>query len=513
MQIDLDILVRKYRQISPRSASRSAPLLLLLPLLVLSGSFAGPGGLVVALLCLPTAIWIVWPDGRTVDDNPRDQVTGMIQRPGIVHVLDQTLGRSFRNGGATGALVIEIDQFKTIEERHSRAGIEYLIRVTADRLSATLRETDTAARLDGPCFAVALSPARRLDLEAAIQLSTRIQHALSEPIPLDGVNVYVTVSIGFCLESRIKDATGATLLQAAIAALIEAQRYSPAAIRSYSSAMQSRITNRSELIAQIGKAIDQRQIRAYFQPQISTRTGKITGFETLARWQHPKRGLIPPIEFLPALEQAGLMDQLGAIMVSDALTALRRWDEKGFEINHIGVNFSTEELRDPRLSDRIQTQLKHHDLSPDRLVVEVLETVVANHADDIVLRNLSALAQLGCKLDLDDFGTGHASITSIRRYSVERIKIDRSFVTRIDNDTEQQKMVSAILTMADRLGLDTLAEGVETPEEQAMLAKLGCGHVQGFGIARPMPAEEVDAWISAYQGRSNTPIPFRKKVS
>ena len=177
------------------------------------------------------------------------------------------------------------------------------------------------------------------------------------------------------------------------------------------------------------------------------------------------------------------------------------------------ANFSTEELRDPRLSDRIQPQLKHHDLSPDRLVVEVLETVVANHADDIVLRNLSALAQLGCKLDLDDFGTGHASITSIRRYSVERIKIDRSFVTRIDNDTEQQKMVSAILTMADRLGLDTLAEGVETPEEQAMLAKLGCGHVQGFGIARPMPAEEVDAWISAYQGRSNTPIPFRKKVS
>jgi EAL domain-containing protein (putative c-di-GMP-specific phosphodiesterase class I) len=147
--------------------------------------------------------------------------------------------------------------------------------------------------------------------------------------------------------------------------------------------------------------------------------------------------------------------------------------------------------------DRIGWELDRHDLTPDRLVIEVLESVVANRAEDVVMRNLAGLARLGCCLDLDDFGTGHASITSIRRFSIERIKIDRSFVTRIDDDPEQQKMVGAILTMAERLGLDTLAEGVETEGERAMLARLGCGHIQGFGIARPMPLSETADWIRA----------------
>jgi EAL domain-containing protein (putative c-di-GMP-specific phosphodiesterase class I) len=162
--------------------------------------------------------------------------------------------------------------------------------------------------------------------------------------------------------------------------------------------------------------------------------------------------------------------------------------------------------------DRIEWELDRHELTPDRLVIEVLETVVANRSEDVVIRNLAGLARLGCCLDLDDFGTGHASITSIRRFSIERIKIDRSFVTRIDDDLEQQKMVTAILTMAERLGLDTLAEGVETAAERAMLARLGCGHVQGFGIARPMPIKETDAWIHSYDIRRSEPAPVQLRV-
>jgi EAL domain-containing protein (putative c-di-GMP-specific phosphodiesterase class I) len=177
------------------------------------------------------------------------------------------------------------------------------------------------------------------------------------------------------------------------------------------------------------------------------------------------------------------------------------------------VNFSKEELTDPQLVDRIEQRLYEFGLDANRLAVEVLETVVADHADDIVIRNLSGLATLGCSLDLDDFGTGHASITSIRRYSIERIKIDRSFVTRIDADDEQQKMVAAILTMADRLGLDTLAEGVETNEERLKLAELGCGHVQGFGIARPLPPEDVDNWINNYSPMAVGSRGLRRKAS
>ncbi len=441
-----------------------------------------------------------------------DGLTGLAQRAGIVDSLDHALRHGTRTGRSTGAIVVEIDRFKLLEERHDRATIERLLTVTGQRLQGTMRDTDLTARLDGPTFAVSLSPARRLDLEAVIQLAGRLQRSLAEPIPMDGTNIYVTASIGFSLAARLTNPTGETVLQAATLAMIEAQRSGPSGIRSYSDAMRVRIASRNILADEVAEALEKGQIMAFFQPQISTRTGEITGFEALARWHHPERGLIPPVEFLPALTQAGLMDRLGEAMIREALSAVRHWEDQGFNIPRVGVNFSNEELSDPRLVDRIGWELDRYELTPDRLVIEVLETVVASRSEDVVIRNLSGLARLGCCLDLDDFGTGHASITSIRRFSIERIKIDRSFVTRIDDDPEQQKMVAAILTMAERLGLDTLAEGVETPGERAMLARLGCGHVQGFGIARPMPMHETGAWIRAYDGRRSEPVPIQLRV-
>ena len=165
------------------------------------------------------------------------------------------------------------------------------------------------------------------------------------------------------------------------------------------------------------------------------------------------------------------------------------------------MNFSKAELRSPRLADKLKWELDRFDLAPPRLTIEILETVVAESDNDVVVSNIAALAKLGCGIDLDDFGTGHASITSIRRFDVRRIKIDRSFVTRVDEDREQQKVVSAILSMAEQLGMATLAEGVETPGEHAMLCQLGCGDVQGFGIARPMPVEETMNWIARHLAR------------
>ena len=492
---------------------RRPHVLALMPVLVLSAlALGGQPAMLFVALAFPVALAVALPPDTGMALAATDPLTGLAQRDGILTALDRALRYSSRMGRATGAIMIEIDRFKLLEERHDRAAIERILRVTADRLRDSLRDNDLAGRLEGPTFAVALGPVRRLDLEAAIQLAGRIQRALSEPISVDATNVYVTVSIGFSIAARLDRPTGETVLQAATSAMIEAQRSGPAAIRSYSDAMRTRIASRNSLSDEVAGALERGEIMAFFQPQISTKTGTITGFETLARWHHPDRGLIPPVEFLPALTQAGLMDRLGEIMIYDALTALKRWDEAGFDIPRVGVNFSNEELCDPRLVDRIGWELDRFDLTPDRLVVEVLETVVASHSEDVIIRNLSGLARLGCCLDLDDFGTGHASITNIRRFSIERIKIDRSFVTRIDADPEQQKMVSAILTMADRLGLDTLAEGVETADEQAMLARLGCGHLQGFGIARPMPMQETDAWIRAYRNRGQDPIALTRKA-
>ncbi|MCX7302575.1 MAG: bifunctional diguanylate cyclase/phosphodiesterase [Rhodobacterales bacterium] len=496
--------------ISDLTASRFAPLvrsvgrpsLLILSTLLMALAFwvGGLPAIIGISAALPIAVLLAGSIGERGGPR-RDGLTGLLQRDGLVRQLDQILHDAAKNGRSTGALVIEIDRFKLLEERMERTSVERVIAVTAQRLEGALRDSDVAARLDGPKFAVALAAVRRLDLETVIQLAGRLQRTLAEPISDHGSNIYVTVSVGFSLAFRLGNPSGESVLQAATLAMIEAQRSGPSGIRSYSDAMKARITSRSILAKEVSEALEKDEINAFFQPQISTRSGEITGFEALARWHHPERGLIPPAEFLPALAQAGMMDRLGERMVRDALAAVRRWEDQGFSIPRVGVNFSSEELHDPRLVDRIAWELDRFELTPDRLVVEVLESVVANRSEDVVIRNLSGLARLGCCLDLDDFGTGHASITSIRRFSIERIKIDRSFVTRIDEDPEQQKMVSAILTMAERLGLDTLAEGVETSGERAMLAKLGCGHVQGFGIARPMPLHETDVWIRNYDAR------------
>jgi diguanylate cyclase (GGDEF)-like protein len=460
---------------------------------------------------LPVVLMLAPPTGKLIAGGT-DGLTGLAQRHSIVTALDQALSLARQSNRSTAAIVIEVDRFKLLEERFDRAAIERILTVTAQRLQGMMRETELTARLEGPTFAVALAPARRLDLEAVIQLVGRLQRTLEEPIAMEGTNIYVTASIGFSLSARLKDPTGEAVLQSATLAMIEAQRSGPSGIRSYSDAMRARIASRDILADEVAQALDRGEIMAFFQPQISTKTGNITGFEALARWHHPERGLIPPVEFLPALAQAGQMHRLGETMIRDALAAIRHWENQGFNIPRVGVNFSSEELSDPRLVDRIEWELDRHELTPDRLVIEVLETVVANRSEDVVIRNLAGLARLGCCLDLDDFGTGHASITSIRRFSIERIKIDRSFVTRIDDDLEQQKMVSAILTMAERLGLDTLAEGVETAAERAMLARLGCGHVQGFGIARPMPFKETDAWIHSYDIRRSEPAPVQLRV-
>jgi len=188
-------------------------------------------------------------------------------------------------------------------------------------------------------------------------------------------------------------------------------------------------------------------------------------------------------------------------MIYNSFAALQAWDAAGLHVPQIGVNFAGSELSNPKLLEKIKWELDRFDLAPDRLAVEVLETVIASAPDDMITRNINALGKLGCSIDLDDFGTGDASIASIKRFSVSRIKIDKSFVMKADRDPEQQRMISAILTMAERLQVQTLAEGVETVGEHVLLAQLGCDHVQGFGIGRPMPFDKTEEWINAHTAK------------
>jgi EAL domain-containing protein (putative c-di-GMP-specific phosphodiesterase class I) len=195
------------------------------------------------------------------------------------------------------------------------------------------------------------------------------------------------------------------------------------------------------------------------------------------------------------------MERLSQVMLFHSLTAIKAWDAAGVEVPSVGVNFATQELRNPGLADNIRWELERFGLSSDRLSVEILETVMTDQPDDVVTRNIAALSAMGCRIELDDFGTGHASISAVRRFNISRIKIDRSFVMKSDRDPEQQKLIAAILTMAERLDLETLAEGVETVGEHALLSQLGCDHVQGFGIGRPMPFDQTLDWITAHQSK------------
>ena len=432
---------------------------------------------------------------------PRDAYTGLLQRAGFEELTESVYERAEELGWHSATFFVGLEEFDQLVERYGQAAADTVVLRTGERLIGVLRDNDAVGQMGDARFAICLEPVRQLDLELCIQLAGRLQVAVEEAVSVDGIAIYVSASIGFCQRSRSPGKTGAAWLQAASTALREAQRRGPSAIRAFSDQMRRDNESRAELREEVAQALEAGHIQPWFQPQISTDTGQITGFEALARWIHPVRGTIPPAEFLPAIEQADLLERLAEVMMYHSFAALKAWDGAGVEVPQVGVNFAGSELNNPKLLEKIKWELDRFDLPPDRLAVEVLETVVASAPDDMITRNINALGALGCRIDLDDFGTGHASIASIRRFSVSRIKIDRSFVMKADRDPEQQRMISAILTMAERPNVETLAEGVESVGEHVLLAQLGCDHVQGFGIGRPMPFEQTLDWISAHNAK------------
>ncbi len=426
---------------------------------------------------------------------PLDGVTGLPFRDtGEAHI-DALLSPGNNTPETLAVVAVGLDDIDELRDQYGGTSFKAVVTAAGGRLGATMRATDLVVRLSDTDFAIVLSGAARADIETMIQIAARVQSAIAEPIVIDGTRVYVTASVGFCLARQIPEPTGKTVLRAAEQALGDARGHGAASIRGYAYRASAATGPETDLVAEIEEALLKGEIVPWFQPQIRIDTGEVSGVEALARWSHPARGLVGPSDFMPAVEAMGLSERLGEVMLQDALSALASWDRAGLHVPHVGINFATAELCNPSLPDRVRWELDRFALSPDRLTVEILETVISPPDDDIIARNLSALAAMGCGIDLDDFGTGHAAIASIRRFSVKRVKIDRSFVTRLDRDPAQQDVVSAILLMAGRLDLETVAEGVETPEEHGVLGRIGCRHVQGYGIARPMPADAFLSWL------------------
>ncbi len=469
-----------------------------LPALVLGGFWLG-GEPVLLAIALAVPLGLAWV--RHFAPPP----IRLEREDDFERQLQETLDLARNCLRRMGCAIVEIDDYDTLLDRHGTTAAERVSICVTDRLKTVLREHDVLLPLSNGQFGIIFAPVRQLDSEAGLKLATRLQAVAEEPISLDAATIYVSASVGFCLDSFIRGGTGRDMSDAAGIALVEARRHAPSAIRAYSPELRQVSPLPEGTATEVLTALTDGQIQAWFQPQISTDTGGISGFEALARWEHPVRGLIPPAEFLPLLQKIGKTDILGMKILRDALSALKSWDDAGFDIPQVGVNFSAGELRDPKLVDRLTWELDRYDIAPTRLTVEILESVVAYSPEGTIVRNIRRMAEMGCHIDLDDFGTGHASISSIRRFAVHRLKIDRSFVKKLDRDVEQQRMVNAIQLMAEQLDLDTIAEGVETAGEHAMLAQLGVGHVQGFGIARPMPASRTIQWIHDHLARVQTP--------
>lgn len=381
-------------------------------------------------------------------------------------------------------------------------GIEYdrcnrALDVIERRLRTKTRAGDRVQRHGSAGF-VLLPHGVGSDVERAVQMATRLQRLCEAKISLDGQSLRLTPTIGF---ARNEDGEIDTelLIARALAAAEAAFLNGPGEIRGWTPAIQDDIALRLSMKSVLTRAFERGEIRPWFQPQVSTDTGEITGVEALARWEHPDRGLVPPPEFLPFVTTSGLSSRLTRVMIDGALTALAAWDEAGLHVPRVSVNLAPQDLSDTSLAKMIARRLERHGIAPQRLGLEVLESVVTTDKDSPVKRNLKKLDALGCYIDLDDFGTGNTSITTIRRLPIKRIKIDRSFVINVDTDPEQEAFVRAQLTLAEQLSLDTLGEGVETPGEHAMLAQLGCAHVQGFGIGRPMPADSLLSWADTHR--------------
>ncbi|MDF1804420.1 GGDEF domain-containing phosphodiesterase [Thalassovita sp.] len=491
-----------------RYALTGPHILAFLPAAVLGSYWIGGEGYLLAI-SLGFPIFYALAGGFGQFSRPTEPA----ELPPMEVILETRLQDAHQRQKVFASFLIALDDYEELLDRYGRTATDRVLERVTDRVGATLRQGDLILRPEQDVVAVILAPVRMLDLEAAIQLARRLQAVVEEPISMDATSVFISCSIGFTLSQQNSHRNGMKMMQNTLAAMDDARANAPSAIRAWSEGMKPPRLTRSNLADQAARALENGEIHPWFQPQISTDTGHITGFETLARWVHPEQGIIPPGDFLPVLESVGMLERLGEVMLTGALTALTDWDRSGVHVPTIGVNFAEQELRNPKLVEKVQWELDRFEQPPERLSVEVLETVVAASPDDIIARNINALSEMGCSIDLDDFGTGHASISSIRRFAVQRIKIDRSFIMKVDRDPEQQRMVAAILSMAERLGLETLAEGVESAGEHTLLAQLGCGFVQGFGIARPMPFDQTLDWVRAHEAKvKEPPLIGRKQI-
>ncbi|PKH88143.1 diguanylate cyclase [Colwellia sp. Bg11-28] len=426
-----------------------------------------------------------------------DILTNLPNRVLLADRLSQAMLQCSRHKQSLAVVFLDLDGFKHVNDTHGHdIGDELLIALSV-RMKEALRENDSLARIGGDEFVAVLADLTTVeDCEPVLE---RLLLAASEPVIFDNIVLNISASIGVTLYPQ--DNVGADLLMRhADQAMYVAKESGKNRYHLFDTAQDDAVKVQRESLEAIRSALDNHQFVLHYQPKVNMRKGIVTGVEALIRWQHPKRGLLNPIEFLPVIENNPMSIEMGEWVIDTALTQISQWQKLGLNFPvSISVNIAALQLQQPDFTDRLMILLAAHpDVEAHYLELEVLETSALEDVYN-VSTIMNACMALGVNFALDDFGTGYSSLTYLRRLPANLIKIDQSFVRDMLHDSDDLAIVEGVIALAKSFKRDVIAEGVETIEHGTALLQLGCELAQGYGIARPMPASEIPTWISDWK--------------
>jgi diguanylate cyclase (GGDEF)-like protein len=423
-----------------------------------------------------------------------DGLTGLHNRTFLRDHFDTMIKAAHRRGERLAVMQIDLDRFKQVNDTLGHAAGDLVLVRTAERMKSACRASDLCVRLGGDEFVMLLNGAGTT--EDIHNLALRILEKINQPIDFGGATIHPGASAGIAVYPVDAD-NAADLLVHADLALYSTKKAGGGSCSFFSDELRAELDHRKQLERDLKVAIREQAFTPHYQPQISLKDGRVTGVEALVRWRHPERGPISPGEFIPVAEKAGLMSAIGRIVIAKAIAEAAEWHRNGTVFGRLAINVSGAELREPDFTDFLFGMLQSVGLPPQKLSLEIVESVILDDEKTGVAARLRAVRAAGVHLELDDFGTGYASLSHNNPNEIDRLKIDRRFVQNIDLDNDNSKIVRAITELARGLGISIIAEGAETEAELEALLRIGCDQVQGYSIAFPMPEREAFDWLSA----------------